>query len=290
MTAPLPQDQFAQVNGHRIRYWDTGQGPAVLLLHGIGCSALEWRHNVAALAQRHRVLVPDLLGFGLSDKPAGAHYSLRQLGQFALDFMAALGVARAHVAGNSLGGRLALECARIAPQAVASLLLVDPAGIARRGALLEFRLATLPGLGELFTRPSTAGTRMLWRKAFAAPGPFVTPEMVATKVALARLPGAQQAFLQTLRGFLRADGFRPESVADLQAALPTLAAPTLVLWGAQDRFVDPAHAEVLRQGLPNVEVQVWERCGHAPQIECAQRFNDTALGFWARLGAASANP
>jgi len=275
------KDNFIEVDSIRARYWEAGtSGSAVLLLHGIGCSVVEWKHNIEALAAQHRVFALDLLGFGLTDKPENETYSLRRLAHFILDFMKVKGIARAHLAGNSLGGRLALECAAIAPQQVASLLLVDPAGLQRRETLFEFRLATLPILGEIFTRPSRLGTKMLWRKAFAAPASFVTEELVATKLSLARQPGAQSTFLKTLRGFLDFRGFRQELVEQLHAALPGIQAPTLVLWGRDDRFVPCAHAEVLRQRLPNVEVQIWDRCGHAPQIECAQRFNQTALGFW----------
>lgn len=282
----MPTDQFAQVGTARTRYWKAGTtGSAVLLLHGIGCSVIEWQRNIDVLAQRHQVYALDLLGYGLSDKPEDETYSLRRLAQFVLDFMQGRGIAAAHLVGNSLGGRLALECAAIAPARVLSMLLVDPAGIARRETLFEFRLATLPVLGELFTKPHAMGTRMLWQKAFADPTAFVTPELVATKVALARQPGAQQAFLKTLRGFLDFRGFKPELVAQLHAALPGIQAPTLVLWGRDDRFVPCSHAEVLRQKLPQVEVQIWDHCGHAPQVEHAARFNHTALGFWQGIDA-----
>ncbi|HSV50919.1 MAG TPA: alpha/beta fold hydrolase [Burkholderiaceae bacterium] len=281
------KDQFIEVDSIRTRYWEAGTaGSAVLLLHGIGCSVLEWKSNVEALATQHRVFALDLLGFGLTDKPADETYSLRRLARFILDFMKLKGISQAHLAGNSLGGRLALECAALAPGQITSLLLVDPAGIAQRKTLFEFRLATLPVLGEIFTWPNRLGTKMLWRKAFAAPSSFVTEELVATKLFLARQPGAQSAFLKTLRAFLDFRGFRPELVKQLDVALPGILAPTLVLWGRDDRFVPAAHAEVLQQKLPNVEVQIWDHCGHAPQVEHSKRFNETALGFWRGLDKA----
>ena len=281
------KDHFIDVDGIRTRYWEAGSsGSVVLLLHGIGCSVHEWESNIEVLAARHRVFALDLLGFGLTAKPANETYTLGRLARFILDFMKAKAIDRAHLAGNSLGGRLALECAAIAPQQVASLVLVDPAGMARRETLFEFRLSTLPVLGEIFTWPNRLGTKMLWRKAFFAPSSFVTEELVTTKVTLARQPGAQSAFLKTLRAFLDFRGFRAELVEELHAALPGIRAPALVLWGRDDRFVPCAHAEVLRDRLPNVEVQIWAGCGHAPQVECSRRFNETALGFWRRLDQA----
>lgn len=286
MAATMLQDQFTSLGPLRVRFWQAGHtGSPVLLLHGIGCSVLEWQHNLQALAARHRVWALDLPGFGLSDKPADGPYSLPGLARCVLDFLATQGLAHTpvHLAGNSLGGRLALECAIRAPQQVASLLLVDPAGVGGRDTLLAFRLATVPGLGELATRPSAGGTRMLWRKAFADPGRFVTDELVATKLALARQPGAQAAFLKTLRSFVGLGGFRPGPLAQLHAALPEVAAPTLVLWGQADRFVPPAHAQWLQRLMPRVQVQLWPACGHAPQVECAERFNTTAAAFWGGL-------
>jgi pimeloyl-ACP methyl ester carboxylesterase len=278
----MHKDQFTGVNGINTRFWQAGEhGEPVLLLHGIGCSVLEWEANVAALAAHYRVLVVDLLGFGLTDKPANENYSIQRLAQFALDFLTALNIPRAHLAGNSLGGSIALECARMAPERVASLLLVDPAGIDRRGTLLEFRLATIPLLGEALTRPNRLGTRMLWRKAFADPSSIVTDEMVTTKVQLARMPGAHTAFLKTLRSFVDIGGFRPAHVNALHTALPHITTPTLVIWGRDDQFITVRHAEVLRRLMPKVQVQIWDDCGHAPQIEHPEKFNQVALKFWA---------
>jgi len=280
----MPKDQFIDIGAIKTRYWQAGSnGSAVVLLHGIACSVLEWERNVEALGAKHRVFAVDLLGFGLSDKPEDETYTIRRLSHFVLDFMSALGIDKVHVAGNSLGGRIALDCALIAPERMASLLLVDPAGVDGPSTLFEFRLATVPVLGELFTRPNRLGTRMLWRKAFADPATFVTEDMVRTKVTLASQPGAQSAFLKTLRSFVGFRGFRMEAVAELHAALPRVLTPTLVVWGANDQFVPPAHAEALRRLMPNVEIQTWERCGHAPQIECSQKFNAAALDFWAQL-------
>ncbi len=290
---PLPQDRFIDVGAIRTRYWDEGsrdEGSApgrstVLLLHGIGCSVLEWERNLTALAARHRVYALDLLGFGLTDKPAAADYSIGGHVRFILDFMSEMGVSSAHLAGNSLGGLLALACARDAPQRVRSMLLAAPAGVEVKHTAYEFRLATVPFLGELATRPNALGTRMLWRKAFYAPDAFVSDDLVATKVRLASQPGAQTAFLKTLRDFSDAGGFAPQQVAQLHKQMPQLRTPTLAIFGRDDRLIPASHGEALRQRLPDVDVQVWERCGHMPQVECAPRFNEAALAFWQRVDA-----
>jgi pimeloyl-ACP methyl ester carboxylesterase len=163
------------------------------------------------------------------------------------------------------------------------MVLASPAGVDRRGVLLEFRVATLPVIGEWVSKANHLGMRLLWQKAFAAPKPFVTDALVNTKVRFARAPGAHNAFLKTLRSFVDLGGFKPAHVDALHRALPTLRTPALVVWGRDDRVVTVAHAEVLRRLLPVVTVQTFDNCGHAPQVEQADRFNASALAFWATV-------
>jgi pimeloyl-ACP methyl ester carboxylesterase len=277
------EDRYASIGGVKTRYWQAGsQGSPVILLHGIGGSVLDWQANIAALAASHRVFAVDLLGYGLTEKPSEETFTVPRLAQFALDFLSTQAIPRAHFAGNSLGGRIALECAIMAPERVASMVLVAPGGLARGGLLILFRIASVPVLGEMVTRPSRAGVKMAWRLSFWQPS-FVTEEFVDARFDLARLPGARAAFLKTLRSFVRLGGFPISQLNALHAALPTVNVPTLVIWGKQDKILSVAHAEVLRRLLPNVQIQLFDQCGHAPQIECAARFNQAALDFWEQL-------
>jgi pimeloyl-ACP methyl ester carboxylesterase len=272
------QDRFVDVSGVRTRYWKLGDsGPAVVLLAGIGCSVREWRANIAALAQSHRIYAVDMLGAGLTDKPDGDRYSLPQLARFTLDFMSTQGEEHACLIGNSLGGRIALECARLSPERVRAMVLVAPAGVGRE-TLINMRLPTVPVLGELMTRPSRAGMRMLWRSAFSDSA-FVTEELVEEKYALASLPGAQAAFLRTLRGFVGLGGFRRGPLDEIQAALSGMTQPTLVVWGRDDRLLPVAQTRILKAKLPSCRVVVFDDCGHLPQIEKADAFNVSALEF-----------
>jgi pimeloyl-ACP methyl ester carboxylesterase len=195
------EDRYVDVCTFRTRFWQAGSaGSAVVLLAGIGCSVLEWQNNIAALAARHRVYALDMLGHGLTDKPQKNCYAIADLARFTLAFLSAQGEASAHFIGSSLGGRIALECARLAPARVKSMVLAAPAGVGRETAL-TMRLASLPVLGKLLTRPSRMGTWMLWTPGFHDPS-FVTNGFVETKYALARAPGAHQAVLKTLRSLV----------------------------------------------------------------------------------------
>jgi pimeloyl-ACP methyl ester carboxylesterase len=153
----------------------------------------------------------------------------------------------------------------------------------QRGVLREFRVATIPLLGEILTWPNRLGTRMLWNKAFADPSPFVTQDLVTTKVALASQSGAHSAFLKTLRSFMNYAGFRPELVSQLHAGLPDIQVPVLVFWGRNDQFVPVSHTEVLQRLLPDVQVRIFDNCGHTLQIELADQFNGEVLNFWGKL-------
>lgn len=277
-------DQWLDLGGLRTRYWAAGHsGSPVLLLHGIGCSVTEWNHSISALSQNHRVFALDMLGAGASAKPASESYSLRRLAEFALQFTQALNLGPVHMAGNSLGGRVALECALAAPQQVASLLLVDPAGVGRE-TFINFRLATVPLLGELLTLPWRPALKMLWREAYFNSG-LLEEERIDEKLADAKQPGAQAAFLRTLRGFLGIGGFPKDQLAALHAALPGVHQPTLICWGREDKLLPVAQGEQLQRLLPNARLRVFKRCGHVPQLEVPQAFNAAALAFWAEVDA-----
>jgi len=278
------KDKYVDVGGVRTRYWQVGSGgPDVVLIHGVASSIEDWEGNIAALSEQHRVFAVDLVGCGRSDKPQAYDYSLRGLAQFVLAFMSAQGIGSAHLIGFSLGGQLALQCAHLAPERVRSLVLAAPAAIGQ-DTIINFRLASLRGLGELLTRPNAFGMKMLLRTAFADASK-VTDEMVEDRLLLARLPGAQAAFLTMLRGMVRLSGFHPALVSEIQSWLPQVACQALVIWGAQDRFLSPRHAEILRGRLPHCRIKFYDTCGHLPQIEQREAFNRDTQSFLAEVAA-----
>ncbi len=278
-----PVDQFTTVGGSQVRYWQAGQdGSAVVLIHGIGCSVLEWEHSIQALATRHRVYALDLLGCGLTAKPTDVAYDVATLAAFTLGFMDAVGLSTAALVGNSLGGRVAIECAAVAPDRVRSLVLSAPAALANP-TLFDFRLASLPVLGEWLTRPTAFGTARLWRTAVADPA-CVTPEMVREKVALARQPGAQVAFMKTLRGLIHLCGFRPSVIDNSHAKARRIQAPVCVVWGRQDRFLPVSHLDTLMRLMPHAQPVVLETCGHVPMVERPVEFTSLVLDFLSSAG------
>jgi pimeloyl-ACP methyl ester carboxylesterase len=276
-----PADQFVKVLGHNTRYWQLGaQGTPIVLIHGVSCSVLEWEHVIHELSEQHQVFALDLLGHGLTDKPLDETYDMEALSKFTLAFMDAIGLPTANLVGNSLGARIAIECAAIAPHRVTAVVLSAPAAVSNP-TLLDFRLASIPYLGEILTAPNPIGAGKIWRSAFADPK-FVTQEMIAEKVALAKLPGAGKAFLKCLRYMLGLGGFKPEILADTHEKIKRIKASTLVIWGRQDKFLPINHLATFQELMPHAEAVILESCGHAPMIERPREFSQMTLSFLAK--------
>ena len=161
----LPPDRYATVQDHRVRYWDEGTGAPIVLIHGLANSVLTWRKNIEPLSREFRVIALDLPGHGLSDMPM-VRFDLPKGAAFLAAFLDEVGVDRAHLAGNSMGGAIALELALTRPERAASVTLADSAGL---------------GPGDL--RPATAGRPPTpWRicptthaKGSPQPGPLDGP-------------------------------------------------------------------------------------------------------------------
>ena len=272
-TNTTPQDRYVRVGSINTRYRVQGEaGSPVVLIHGIGSSLEDWDHNFAPLAGHHRVYALDLVGNGHSDKPA-APYTVAYFSNFVRDFLGTQGLDQVSIVGNSLGGSVALDFAFRHPEQIDQLVLVAPAGFGREMALL-FRLCTVPILGKRLTKPSLKGSEQLQRSFFFDQS-LVTPELVRFKYELSCQPGMQDAMLATLRTNANLRGAKPAGADDLRR----IAAPTLVIWGREDQTIPVAQAEVARKWIPNVEVHIFDRCGHAPMIECPAAFNELVLSF-----------
>jgi pimeloyl-ACP methyl ester carboxylesterase len=268
-------DQFVEVQGHRVRYREAGSGSVVVLLHGIARSLEDWSENLEVLATRHRVIAVDVLGHGLTEKPRVA-YSVAQQRDFLRACFKVWGVERASLVGNSMGGAIAVSFALEYPALVDRLVLVAPAGMGERGA--DFLgLSTVPVLGELITRPSRAGSRNVCHALFSDAS-FVTEARVERDYKLARQPGAQWVFLKMLRSMAYRRGVRPGLLEAIRGRLSEIRAPTLVIWGRQDRILFFEYAEAAAAAL-NARLEVFDPCGHFPMVECSEAFNRLTLEF-----------
>jgi len=274
------EEQKIEVDGLPTRYLTTGTGPPLVLLHGAGDNALDWRWVMPALAATHRVYAPDLPGSPDSARPA-ADYSPGFFERFVAGFLDALDIERAAMVGNSLGGLVALSLAISAPARVTALVLVDSAGLGR-AVNPVFTSVNVPGLGEaampLWRTPIGAYQRAWVRAAllFARPG-SVPREWLAEQRRLALSSGYLEAHLTALRAQVSPGGQR-EVLVD---RLSLLKIPTLVVWGGRDRVFPKSQARDAAARLHEGSLAVIPDCGHMPHVECPGRFLAALNGFFA---------
>ena len=278
MLGQTPPDRYICVGQINTRYWTVGdKGTTVILLHGIGSCVETWMWNISVLAQYHQVYAVDLAGSGRSDKPP-ATYSLTYLAQFVRSFMDALGIERASLVGSSLGGGVALQFALNFPPQVEKLVLVNSLGLGKE-IELTLRLATLPFVGRLLS-PSRSGTALVLKQSVYDPN-IIPDEWVELYYQIATLPGAWKALLALINANIDLFGVRTEVYQVIVSRLATVTAPTLVLWGRQDRVLPVAHAQVATNGLPNARLHIFDPCGHWSQVERSEEFNALVLEFLA---------
>lgn len=273
----MPADRYIKVANLKIRYWALGdQGTVVILIHGLGASADIWKYNVGALAEQHRVYVPDLIGFGGSGKP-GPSFSPLDYIRFLDDFMNLLNIERASLIGQSLGGGIVLHYALQFPQKVNKLVLVGSAGLGKE-VIWTLRLMSLPLVGELVSYPSRKEVELFFKWAVHNPA-LVTKDFVDLYYNFFSQPGFQKFLLKIVRSIINVQGAREEFLAPLMKNLSRITQPALIIWGEKDRVLPLKHAYRGRAKLPNAKLRIMEGCGHIPFFERPEEFNKLVLQF-----------
>ncbi len=261
-----------ELHGQRVRYHRLGEGPAVVLIHGITSSSRTWRGVMRGLAERHTVVAPDLLGHGHSGKPRG-DYSLGAYASGVRDLLAVLGIPKATVVGHSLGGGIAMQFAYQFPDRVDRLVLVDSGGLGGEVSL-ALRAATLPGaevvLPLMFTRYSRevgrfAG-RVLGRLGLKASANL---RGIVEGVDSLADADARRAFVHTARSVMDPLGQRVDARDRLYLSAGV---PTLLVWGADDPIIPVEHGLRAHELMPHSRLEVFERAGHFPYNDDPERF------------------
>ncbi|MFG2069458.1 alpha/beta fold hydrolase [Micromonospora tulbaghiae] len=279
MTLVLPPADERTVDGRRTRCRISGDGPPVVLLHGIGRTLDDFTALHTALARDHLVLAVDLPGHGGSAPLDGPH-TLPALAAAVARFLDAAGVTGpAHLVGNSLGGAVAMRLAADAPRRVASLALLNSAGFGRE-VTVALRLLAVRPLARLLLRPHPRIARRTERAIFHDPA-YVTDERIATALAAAGQPHAARVMLELVRDLGTWRGVRPQWRADLLDAVAALDLPTLLVWGERDLVLPAAHLAYARTRLPNARSHLFRDTGHMPQIERTAEVEALLRKLWA---------
>lgn len=273
-------EQFEiMLHGHRVRYRAAGDGPLLVLLHGIAGSSSTWEEVGGWLERGHRVVAPDLLGHGESAKPRG-DYSLGSYANLVRDLLGALGDERATLVGHSLGGGVAMQFAYQFPERCERLVLVSSGGLGRevhrllRSAALPGAEVVLPMLCSRVTRSAVGGaTHWLGRLGLRA-GPDLE-EVWRGFVSLGDAD-TRRAFLDTVRGVIDVGGQRVSASDRLYLAEEL---PILIVWGERDPLIPAAHGQVAHERLPGSRLEIFPGAGHFPHRDDPRRFVNLLSDF-----------
>src|SRR5919202_1003903 len=267
------------LHGHRVTYRAGGEGPVLLLIHGITGTSETWDLVGPALTRRFHVLAPDLLGHGLSAKPRG-DYSLGAYAGGIRDLLAALGHDRATVVGHSLGGGVAMQFAYQFPQRIDRLVLVASGGLGRELHSL-LRAATLPGAEFVMPLICSPGIRDAGNWVAGALGRIglrAAPDLEEMCRGYASLADARarQAFVHTLRTIVDPAGQRVSAMDRVYLAAEV---PTLLLWGERDGIIPVEHGRAAHEAIPGSQLLTFPDAKHFPHREDPAAFVDALLAF-----------
>jgi pimeloyl-ACP methyl ester carboxylesterase len=235
---------FVQIGKLKIHVWEMGDGYPVVLIHGFTGTAYDWRFNITTLAKQFWVHAFDLPGFGYSEKPLDFKYNADGYSDFVHSFLDSRGIDKAVLAGNSLGGHVALNtCARY-PDRVSGLVLIDSGGYPESKSFLLFNLMKTPILGNLmmqFISPSTIGQAL--RKNILYDASFATDDVITDYYNVYRTANARKIPPVVVKN-MTADEIRtPETVKNIKC-------PTLIIWGEQDKIIPQKWAEQFKNDIP----------------------------------------
>lgn len=251
-----------------------GAGADVLLLHGSGPGVsawANWRLTLPALADDFRVIAPDLVGFGFTERPDPPNYDLATWTAHALGVLDSLGVDRCHVIGNSFGGAVAMSLAIHHPDRVNGLVLMGAVGVP---------FAITPGLDAVWGYQPSVDAMADLLEIFAYDSSLVGPDLARLRYEASIRPGVQEAFA-TMFPTPRQNAL--DAITHPVDAIAGIATPTLIVHGREDRVIPLATSLSLLELIDNAQLHVFGRCGHWTQIEHADAFATLVRDFLSRL-------
>ena len=265
-----------KVSGVDVRYAVAGEGPAVLMVHGLASSMITWYCNIEAVAQAgFTAIALDLPGYGDSDMADNLDYDPESGARFLVEFADELGIERFSVVGNSAGGLIAGVTALQYPDRVDKVVLVAAAGLGRRLSW-PLRIISVPVLGELIYKPHMFSKASIVKRIFFRP-PAILDDILPEMLRVRCLPHAPQVMLRSVRSGVNLLGLRREH--NILHRLRDHPAPVLAVWGEEDLVIPPVKAEDVKRALPHSTVRVLPECGHWPQMEKPEQFNRILTSF-----------
>jgi pimeloyl-ACP methyl ester carboxylesterase len=276
---PLGPYEEVTLHGHTVGFQAAGEGPLLVLLHGITSTSDAWREVMPTLAERYTVIAPDMIGHGRSAKPRG-DYSLGAYAAGVRDLMAVLGFERGTVVGHSLGGGIAMQFAYLFPEYVERMALISTGGLGKEVHPL-LRAATLPGsewVLPLLAREWSVRAGDAVRSVAAKLGIEAGPDLAEFARGYASLvhQGARDAFLDTMRSVIGPDGQKVSALDRLYLADQI---PFLLMWGNEDPVIPVEHGRRAHEVVAHSRYVEIEGSGHWPMLDAPERIVRELTGF-----------
>jgi len=260
----MVEEKFLQIDGNKIRYLESGNSKKTLvLIHGLGASAERWDQVIPLFADEFRVVVPDLIGFGYSDKPL-VDYTTEFFSEFLEKFLIAAGIKQPNLIGSSLGGQIIAEYATSHSQEIQKLVLVAPSGVMKKStpALDAYIMAAL--------YPNEQSAKNAF-ELMEGSGKNVNEKIVNGFVERMRLPNAKLAFMSTLLGIKNSEL--------VMSKLKTISVPTLIIWGSNDPVIPIQNADSFVSTIQDCRFFRMDGCGHTPFVQNPYLFASKVLEF-----------
>ena len=257
-------EKFVTINRNKIRYLEDGDSDRnLILLHGLGGYAERWSNTMPFLAKKFHLFVPDMIGYGQSDKPT-ADYTPEYFAKYIFDFMERLGIKETSLIGTSLGGQVVIECASTQSPTINKIILISPAGIMRKST---------PVL-DAYTMAALYPTKEAIKNAYQM---MVGPDKQVSEISVERFlhnmsrPNAKMVFLSTLLGL--------KNAPDIFDKLEKISVPTLLIWGKEDKLIPFEYSKQFIASIKNCKFIPMEGCGHSPYVEDPEKLSDLVLEF-----------
>jgi len=258
------EEKFVEIDGNKIRYFESGSSKHTLvLIHGLGASSERWKYVIPLFETDFHVVVPDLVGFGYSEKPS-ADYTLDYFSNFLEKFLISLGIKTTNIIGSSLGGQIAADYASTHCKSVEKLILVSPSGIMKQPtpALDAYIMAAL--------YPNEQSAKSAF-ETMEGSGKSIPIDIINGFVTRMKLPNAKFAFMSTLLGLKNSDLITEK--------LTNISSPTLIIWGTNDPIIPITFADVFVSSIKNCQFYEMNECGHTPYVQEPEKFASYVLKF-----------
>jgi len=264
IVAKMLEEKFLHVGSHRIRYLESGNSKNVLLLiHGLGASSERWSEVIPLFSEHYRVIIPDLIGFGLSDKPA-TDYTMNFFVDFLEKFIATSGISKPDIIGSSLGGQISAEYASLHSQKINKLVLVSPSGIMKQST------PALDGYIMAAMYPNKISAKNAFEQMEGS-GKHVEDKIISGFIERMQLPNAKLAFMSTILGL--------KNSKSIKSKLESISASTLLIWGTDDPVIPIIHADGFISSIQDCTFHEMIECGHTPYVQHPKEFVSAVLEF-----------